>query len=1212
MMDPERREGPGSYVMGEGSFCLRCADLLLQARYPVLGIISADPEVCHWAARENLPSRHPGDDLEGFLKARPFDYLFSANNPHVIPESLLSLPQRQAINYHDSLLPKYAGMYATSWALIQGEKRHGITWHIMSGKVDAGDILEQRAVDIEENETAFTLNIKCYQAALDAFRDLLEKLKRGEASPRPQNLAERSYFPLHEPPPAGGLIHWEQPAEDIAALVRGLDFGAYPNPLGQAKLLIGGEVYALVQAMAGTARSGQPAGTVLGIGHGLEVATRTQDLILTRLQTLAGEPVPIGDVAERHGLCTGTRLPNPPLSRRERLRELSARLKPHEGYWRRRLETLQAARLPYRPGQAPGFPNSQPDAPSILRRLSLPSAAREVLQGNGHTPSQTLLTLFAIYLCRIGATYVFDLGYQWPDLRDTLSGAEPYFEPEPPLRVELNPDHPFSEAYSVLENALGETHRRGTFARDMISRYPSLKTPESLGTPVRIIRYREFSGREPGRGSGLCLYLPESPAASEETWGILAGEAGLYDQEILARMESHLLRLLDSVVAPCHQAPAVPIARLPLLPAAEHERIRHWAAGAPVEPFQGAEGLVHRLFEEQAGKTPEAVAVYDAAASAGGGGIPPAALTYRELNRRANRIAHRLRRLGLGPKARVGLAVERSPAAVAGLLGILKAGGVHVPLDPGYPADRLRYMIADGEIRLILVDGNRPLPAGIDGLTLIDLRDAELEAESTADPDPRSVAEDPAYLIYTSGSTGEAKGVLVAQGDFARHCRSIRAAYGLTPADRVLQLASLNFDVSLEQILPPLLAGAAIVLGEACPAGEFHRRVLAYRLTVMDLPLGYFQQIVAAWTAEPAAVAGHGLRLLIVGNEAIPGEFVTRLRSSPLRHTRLLNAYGPTEAVISASLYEIPEDLDPGRFPHSLPIAQVNREPLLADRRLYVLDAHRQLLPMGVTGELHLGGILAHGYLNRPELTREAFIESPFEPGCRLYRTGDLARLNPDGTVEFMGRVDEQIKIRGFRVELGEIEASLRRHPEIQEAVAVFRDTRIVAYLVASTPAGTAEEWRAFLGEYLPGPMIPAVFVRVEALPRTVNGKVDRKALRERPLEDFGRCLGQAGFLAPATTTEQRLAEIWRRIFSREAVGRSDDFFDLGGHSLAALQLANEIQGLFRISLPLPSVFAHPSLSALARHVDEQVAVEALRTPPENRDRSTAGVIEEW
>lgn len=1223
MIDPERTEGSGipCYVMGEGSFCIQCANLLLQRQYPILGIISADPEVCRWAAEKNLGVHQPEEDLDKRLNARPFDYLFSANNPYVIPESLLILPKRQAINYHDSLLPKYAGMHATSWALMHGEKRHGITWHVMTEKVDAGDILEQRTVDIDENDTAFTLNIKCYRAGLDAFADLLEKLERGEVTPLPQNPAERSYFPLHRPPPAGGFIHWDQPAEDIAALVRALDFGAYPNPLGLPRLPIGAAIYTVVRAAVGSAPSRESPGTIVAVGGGLLVATQTHDLSITGLQTLSGEPVSIGDVVERHGLGTGTRLPGLPLSQREQLAELTARFKPHEGFWLRRLETLQAAPLPYQPAQSLGFPHDRRDAPCPVRHLSLPAAELQTLQRNGYEPRHTLLTLFAIYLCRIGAAYVFDLGYQAPELRDSLQGAAPAFEPGPPLRVEFQRTHTFSQAYAALEDAIGEMRRRGTYTRDLISRYPALKASESIKTPVKIIRCDKPAATPPSHGSGLCLYLPEAGAASGETWGILAGETGLYDPETWVRMESHLRRLLDAVVLHCTEpAAALPISLLPLLPADEHDRVCGPRTSADaVESAECGTSLVHRLFEEQVCKTPDAVAVYGTA-NAADGAISSAILTYRELNRRANRLARHLQSHGVRPGSRVGLCVERSLDAVAGLLGILKAGGVYVPLDRGYPVDRLNDIIADAEIQLIVLDGTEPLPAGIDrrALNLIDLHGAEAEVQPEADPDTDLTADDPAYVIYTSGSTGQPKGVMVGHGEFVQHCQSIRDAYGLTPHDRVLQFASLNFDVSLEQIIPPLLAGAALVIGAFGPAEHFHRLLHAFRLTVMDIPLGYLRQILAAWTAEPELVAGHALRLLIVGNEAIPGELVSRLRRSPLRNTRFLNAYGPTEAVITASLYEIPEDLDPGRFSDSLPIAQLNWTPLLGNRRFYVLDADRQPLPMGVTGELYLGGILALGYLNRPEPTAESFTESPFEPGRRLYRTGDLARINLDGTVEFMGRVDEQIKIRGFRVELGEIEATLRRHPEIRDAVAVFRDRQIVAYLAADSLTATLEDLRQFLHKRLPGPMIPAVFVQIDAVPRGVNGKTDRKGLREQPLETFGRRLGQVDYVAPASATEKRLAEIWQRIFTRDAIGLSDNFFDLGGHSLSALQIANEVQRQFPISLPIQSVFAHASLAALARHVDELVALKALppppsrSAPPENRDASTAGVIEEW
>ncbi|HEV2847140.1 MAG TPA: amino acid adenylation domain-containing protein, partial [Thermoanaerobaculia bacterium] len=486
----------------------------------------------------------------------------------------------------------------------------------------------------------------------------------------------------------------------------------------------------------------------------------------------------------------------------------------------------------------------------------------------------------------------------------------------------------------------------------------------------------------------------------------------LFDPATAERIAGHLRTLLEGAAAD----PGRRLSELPLLTAAETGQIAAWSRG----PETAAEArCVHELIEVWADRTPDAVAAVAGEES----------LTYGELEARANRVARRLRDLGVGPEVRVALSLPRSPAGVVALLGILKAGGVYVPLDPSYPPERRAWMLEDSGAR-VLVDSDWMRDEG--GL------------ESSEPVERLATPENLAYVIYTSGSTGVPKGVGVEHMAAAGHLRTIAEEYGLAVGDRVLQAASWSFDVSVEQLLGPLAAGATVVFwNEDLDASKLSRRIVELGVTVLDLPPSFLQ----LWSREAAGTGTADLpvKLVLAGGEALPPEVARRWSAMPLRRARLVNGYGPTETVVTATVYEA----SAGATASSVPIGRP-----LRGRSAHVLDRHGVTVPAGVPGELALGGVLARGYLGRPDATAERFVPDAFaaEPGARLYRTGDKVRWLPSGELEFLGRIDQQVKVRGFRIEPGEIEAALTRHPAVaQAAVMVTGDgaaRRLVAFLV--------------------------------------------------------------------------------------------------------------------------------------------------------------------
>jgi amino acid adenylation domain-containing protein len=583
---------------------------------------------------------------------------------------------------------------------------------------------------------------------------------------------------------------------------------------------------------------------------------------------------------------------------------------------------------------------------------------------------------------------------------------------------------------------------------------------------------------------------------------------------------------------------------------------------------------LHELVEDQVERTPNLVAV----------SFEDTHLTYRELNLRANVLAQRLRKHGIGPDVLVGIYAERSLELVVGLLGILKAGGCYVPLDPDYPKERIAFMLGDARPPLLLtqerLEGGLPPYSGQvirldnDAVTITEEQDA-------ANPRSGVSVDHLAYMIYTSGSTGKPKGVMNVHKAICNRLLWMQEAYPLTAEDRILQKTPHSFDVSVWEFFWPLLTGARLVV--ARPGGHRDRNYLVDVINRERITTIHFvPSMLALFLEGDEAATCTTLKRMICSGEALSYEvqerFFERFNSAELH-----NLYGPTEAAVDVTYWACRRGGKREAVPIGRPIANI---------QMYILDEQRKPVAIGEVGELYIGGIgLARGYLNRPELTAERFVPNPFaqEPDSRLYRTGDLGRYRPDGAIEYLGRNDHQVKIRGNRIELGEVESTLCQHPAVVAAVALARedtpgDKRLVAYVV--TRSGTTvsfNDLRDLLKERLPDYMVPAAFVMLDALPLSLNGKVDRSVLPPPPLE---RELDDE-FVSPRTPLEAELARIWAKLLKVDRVGVHDDFIDAGGSSITVTQLASRAAEMFDVDLSLGGVFDTPTIAGLAEHIEK-------------------------
>ncbi|MES2939619.1 MAG: non-ribosomal peptide synthase/polyketide synthase [Pseudomonadota bacterium] len=809
----------------------------------------------------------------------------------------------------------------------------------------------------------------------------------------------------------------------------------------------------------------------------------------------------------------------------------------------------------------------------------LTTALKTLSQRHGTTLYMTLLAAWAALLARLSSQDDVVIGTPVANrTRAEVEGLIGFFINTLALRIDLGDSPSTVELLRRVKTETVEAQQHQDLPFEQVVEI--VKPARSMAhTPLFQVM---FSWQADAQGAIDLPGLAAQPLAAPivlskfdltlhmgEAEGRIAGgleyASALFEQATIERFASYLVSLLEAMVAEEER----PISALPMLPPAEREQllVRWNATGAE---FPG--GCMHELFEAQARRTPDAIAVVHGENR----------LRYAELDAQANRLAHHLRTLGVGPDARVAVCVQRSERMVVALLAVLKAGGAYVPLDPAYPVERLASMLQDSEPRVLISDG--VLPDGLaDGLQLpvLDLQaDAAQWASLPSAPIPAASiglqANHLAYVIYTSGSTGHPKGVMVEHRNLVNFLASMAREPGLAASDVLLAVTSLSFDIAGLELYLPLLRGATVVVAardDTLDSVRLAALIRQHRVSVM-------QATPATWRTmldEDWSSFGQPLKVLC-GGEALPAALAQALlERAPL----VCNLYGPTETTIWSTL----QRQQHGQAP------RIGRP--IANTRTYLLDAHGQPVPLGVAGELYIaGGGVARGYLNRPGLTAERFLDDPFHGG-RMYKTGDLARWLPDGTLAFLGRNDFQVKIRGFRIELGEIEARLAQIPGVREAAVMARedspgDKRLVAYVVADADAEVqAGTLRAQLSAALPEYMVPAAFVQLDALPLTPNGKLDRRAL---PAPD-ALAFAQRAYEPPEGETETVLAALWCDLLQLPRVGRHDDFFALGGHSLLAVRLVSRLRHDIGVELPLGALFERPQLHGLADAVlDAQLA----------------------
>nr|MBO1944450.1 amino acid adenylation domain-containing protein [Sinorhizobium medicae] len=1183
--------------------------------------------------------------------------IFSVVNPFILPAHLLERARVGAFNYHDSPLPRHAGTHATSWAILAQESQYAISWHHINSGIDTGNVVVQCPLSVASTDTAMTLNLKCYDAAIEGFRALLAMIIAGaDLQGSPQTV------PVIMPVGRDGALPLSYSQQRLWFLAQlDEDSTNYNIPLGwrlQGRLdrvawrrsldrlfarhealrctFVAGEDDPQVQILSGD--RGLPV-----VEHDLRDRPDAQAALLDLCQEeartpfdLAREPLIRGRLirladeehvfllTQHHIVSDGWSLgvlvrelsslyrafeageddPLPPLAIQypdyaawQRQWLSGERLQRQAQYWR---DTLSGA-----PARL-ALPTDRPrPAQQSFAGASVPVVIDQVLtrglkrlsRQHGTTLFMTVLAAWAAVLSRLSGQDDIVIGVPTANRRrreiEDLIG---FFVNTLAVRIDLSGEPSVSD---LLERA-----RRAALTAQDHQDLPFEQVVEIVQPPRALDHTPLFQvGLAWQNNTGGSLDLPglRVEAAGEgldqvkfdlelnlgEQGEAIAGTLGyataLFDRATIERQCGYLLALLRAMLADAEQ----PVSELDILPPDERsyllEELNRTETDYP------SDLCVHALFEAQVRRAPDAVALV----------FEEQSISYGALNADANRLAHHLIGLGVRPDQPVAICVERSPAMVVGLLAILKAGGAYVPLDPAYPSERLRQLLDDAGPRLLLCDaaGRAALGAeAIADLSAVDLDAATAWADQSADdPDPHALgltARNLAYVIYTSGSTGTPKGVMVEHRGMTNYLSWARESYAPTSSSVVS--SSLAFDATVNSLFAPLVSGGHALLTKEGDEVEGIRSRVGTPCGLVNVTPSHLdvlgQQLQLAGDASQVEV-------LVIGGEALSSSTVELWRQIQPA-ARMVNEYGPTEAVVGCAFHDIPADFSAST---NVPIGRP-----IANTRIYLLDGHGQPVPFGAVGELYIGGAgVARGYLNRPDLTAERFLADPFsgKAGARMYRSGDLARYLPDGNLEFLGRNDDQVKIRGFRIEPGEIAARLLEHELVGDAAVVAHadaagDKRLVAYVVAKTTDGSAEadgaglaaSLRAHLGGLLPDYMVPSAFVRLDALPLTVNGKLDRKAL---PVPDDDAYARRA-YEAPQGEIETLLAGIWAELLGVERVGRHDNFFELGGHSLLAVQMMERLRRL-SLGVEVRTVFAKPMLADLAASLGShrEVAVPA-------------------
>ena len=1155
----EKKRSFSCYVIGNDTLTMHCASILVEKNHSVLGVVSTSHQIKTWCQEHGIPFMNSIHEFEQRDMDTSFDYLFSIVNNVILPEFIIRAPRFHAINYHNSPLPKYAGLYATSWAILNNESEHAISWHLIEPTVDAGAIVKQCTFPIEKQDTALTLNLKCYEAAIDSFTILIDELASGTERLTPQNLEHRSYYGLKNKPKNLGFVIWDSTADEIDRLCRALSLGSYRNELATAKLFINNQWYIInAHRMLHVASKGAP-GTIVHLSKNeVQITTTTVDIALLSIMDAEGVIYDIEHWSTLCALSVGQVLPS--INQPEH--HLVASMPKIERFWVKEYAGYIHHDLSFL------APLNKVNIPDSGRRSSFvpPQHISHQIQHYSSTmtinPHCLLLAVVLTYLYRVNDYKNYSL--QISDSSRLQQPGKPSFflSDTYPFTTNLTHDLSFSETLYQVNNEILRLTQQNTFCNDLFVRYPELQIPQKE-ILIRFIDEQEPIS-SPQEEYKLIISIAKNGSGLH-----VHNKTNYQDNELsfpfFNHIEEHLALLLEDALA----YPDKKIYELAILSQEEISLMNSWNN---TDYAYDTTQLLHHQIEEQASQRPQKTVAC----------FKEQAISYEQLDKKANQLAHYLLHHGVRPNDSIGVYLHRSLDMLISILGILKAGAAYLPLDPHYPNQRIQYILEHSQTQCLITHEQHLSHQLSDykGI-IINLNDVPYHELESTKPLIKTQSSDLAYIIYTSGTTGKPKGVAIPHRAACNHMMWMKTAYNFKPEDRFLLKTPFSFDASVWEIFMPLIIGGLLVI--APNDAHTNPKELIDLITQNKISI---IQLVPSMLREMTLTEGFGvcssLCHVFCGGEALLPETIHGFYEHNTFEAQLHNLYGPTETTIDA-VTRTCSIKDSER-----PISLIGTP--IFNTRAYILDQFMQVVPAGILGELYLSGDgLAKGYLHNPDLTEQKFMLNPFRPKERLYKTGDLVKWHSDGVIEYHGRADEQIKIRGFRIEISEIESCLEKiHAVYQCLVSPERTPEgavsLSAYLVLLEHTQiSANELRVTLKKELPDYMIPSRFYIVEQLFFTPNGKLDRRKT-PTPIKQLSIAAQQQ--IAPETKTQKQLHHIWCHILKKEALGIDDDFFEQGGHSLLAMQIITRIHEELSIKLTIRALFDHPNIRSLSQEIE--------------------------
>jgi amino acid adenylation domain-containing protein len=999
-------------LIGDDTLLISCAEVLLKKGHHIAWIITATHSIQYWANQHSIACFDSILNIDEILKGLGIDYLFSIANGKILHEEDIKLPRKFAINYHYSVLPKYAGTYATSWAILNDEKTHGITWHVMTKEIDAGDVLKQKKFTIDKNETALTLNLKCFEHAIPIFDELVSELESEKYVLKKQDFSQRTYSRLSKRPPQNGLICWSKPAQEINKLHRALIFGNYLNQLGILKLMIGTEIFHVQELHVSKNRSITTPGTIITFSDTeMQIATTTVNVIVSKILTLEGNLISLPELIDRFKITVGYQLPIADQSFWEQLEKTAAQYVRYENYWVEVLSKITPIKESFFVGQKNNNNMSQIIATKIPQYLYAKFLLETSVNCQRHT---TLLAFILVYFYKLNGCDNFTTMYTYPELELLNTRFEKHFANQLPLTSHFTPDITFQQA---LESTILETislKKNQTYARDITLRYPQLAHCLDLNLiSIEVVKNVEM--HQP-KSAPLSVIISQDGT-----------ELGIFVDSYLASLQhlsvfienisSHILTLMADTIANPEQA----ISKLQFLSFSEKHKIFIEWNNTNVPIFRN--NLIHQLFEEQVLKTPHHIAVV----------FGNKKFTFSELNQRANQLAHYLKKCNVLHGDLVAICAERSFEMVVGILAILKVGATYVPLDPKYPSARLSYMLENSKAALLLLSCpslNHHFSKHQGHVVDLTKDIREISVQMKTDLNEKITSNYLAYVLYTSGTTGNPKGVAVSHAALANHMHWMIPKFNFTENDVFLQKTPFSFDASIWEFFAPLLCGGKLIMASSGEPDEIISLIKQHKVTVLQAVPSLLKHFLDDTEFHACA----SLQQVFSGGEALLPDTVNLFFKKI--NAKLHNLYGPTETTIQVITHS-----------YTAPNEQFINASLIGkpinNTQAYVLDKYLNVVPIGLTGELYIGGAcLAKGYINQDDLTSLRFIKNPFskQSNSRLYKTGDTVRWLPEGVLEYIGRLDSPLKLNGFRIELREVEAVILQHKLIRECAVLIQE----------------------------------------------------------------------------------------------------------------------------------------------------------------------------